>query len=363
MPENASIRANTNPMTSKLTSKLTTKMPFIYNLVDRLSDIVIAVVVSPAKRDRNRDHDLGSIPIQAPKVHGRRREDDNDNSDDDLEPSSYYSCQLSQQYDDEEVAASFAEEGGHPGPGYSNSSSGAEGIRYYRTTRHGKSVHWGGITDGFPDGMPEASAPGLSEFPQRRTSRSPNYVYGADDGAERQSPSSHPRGSRTGSPGRNGSGSGSGNSKLPCFYEEEAGGQEQQSVYWLPRASSSPTSVPGKRQLLHRTHFPRKSILKAPTTLDDVMLIRNLWAMVTISESRLTYTYEFLGGVLLVGDEVLDTMWSAGEMMMYEEANRRARRMQERERKRAARPINTPVSRSQGPCGNFPGIVRSEGGK
>ncbi|KAL4986646.1 hypothetical protein BDW68DRAFT_188664 [Aspergillus falconensis] len=315
-------------------------MPLLYNLVDRLSDIVIAVV-SPAKRDHNRDHDRESSPIQSPKLHRHCREDGYDDSNGDYEPLSYYSRRLSKQLC--EAEASFAEEGGRPGPGYSNSSSSAEGIRYYRTPRHGKSVHWGGITDDFPVGVPEASAPGLSEFPQRRTSRSPNYVYGADESVECQNPSRSPTGSRRGSPCRSGSGSesgsGSGNrSPKPPGSYEETGGQEQSSVSWSPRASSSPPSVPGRRQLLHRTHVPRKSVLKAPTTLDDEMLIRNLWAIVNISESRLDYAYEFLAGVLLVGDEVLDTMWSAGEMMMYEEARRRAKRMHERER-RAARPI------------------------
>ncbi|KAL4996173.1 hypothetical protein BDV10DRAFT_202519 [Aspergillus recurvatus] len=287
-------------------------MPFLYNLVDRLSDIIIAIV-SPAKRDRSRDQDREFSPIPAPEPHRYRRED-YDDSDDDYEPFPYYSRGPSRRLD--EAKASFAEEGGRPGPGYSNSSSSAEGVRYNRNPRHGKSVHWGSITDHFPDGVPQASAPGLSEFPQRRTSRSTNYLYGADESVDRQNPSRSPRGSPRGSPSRIGSGSGSGSPKPSGSYEE-AGGQEQLSVSWSSRASSSPPSVPGRRQLLHRTHVPHKSILKAPTPLDDEMLIRNLWVMVNISESRLDYAYEFLAGVLLVGDEVLDTMWSAGEMMIY----------------------------------------------
>ncbi|KAL4815923.1 hypothetical protein BDW67DRAFT_185363 [Aspergillus spinulosporus] len=318
-------------------------MPMLYNLVDRLSDIFIAAV-NPAKRDRNRDYDHESSLSPAPKLYCHRREDDYDDPDDDHEHLLYYGRQLSRHFG-EEVAVSFAEEAGLPGIGYSNSSNNAKGVRYYRTTRYGKSVHWGGITNEFPDGVPEVSAPGLSEYPQRRTRRSPNYVYGADDGAERQSPSCSSRKSRRESPSRSGSGSGNGSPEPPGSYEE-AGGQKQPSVSWSPHASfpSFQSSLPGRRQLLHRTHVPRKSILKTPTTLDDEMLIRNLWAMVTISDSRLDYTYEFLAGVLLVGDEVLDTMWSAGEMMMYEEARRRARRMQERERRRVGRQLINPMS-------------------
>jgi hypothetical protein len=319
-------------------------MPILYSLVDRLSDILIAAV-NPAKRTRNRDYDRESSLSPAPKLHRRRHEDDYDNPDDDHEPLSYYGRGLSPQFG-EDVAASFAEEGGLSGIGYSNSSSNDKGVRYYRTPRHGKSVHWGGITNEFPDGVPEASAPGLSEYPQRRTRWSQNYVYGADDGAERQSPSRNFRKSRRESPSRSGSGSGNGSPEPPGSYEE-AEGQEEPSIFWSSHASSPsfPSSLPGRRQLLHRTHVPRKSILKTPTTLDDEMLIRNLWAMVTISDSRLDYTYEFLAGVLLVGDEVLDTMWSAGEMMMYEEARRRARRMQERERRRAAPQLINPMPR------------------
>ncbi|KAL4743207.1 hypothetical protein BDV11DRAFT_202185 [Aspergillus similis] len=292
-------------------------MPILYSLVDRLSDILIAVV-NPAERDRNRDHDResGLSPAPAPKLYCRRRENDYDDPDDDYEPLSYYGRRLSRQFG-EEVAAPFAEKGGLPGNGYSNSGSNAKGVQYYRTPRHGKSVHWGSIVDQFPEGVPKASAPGLSEYPQRRTRRSPNYVYGVDDDVERQSPSRSSRGSRRESLSRSGSGSGNGSLEPPGSHEE-AGGQEQLSISWSPHASSPffPSSLPGRRQLLHRTHVPRKSILKAPTTLDDEMLIRNLWAMVTISDSQLDYTYEFLAGVLLVGDEVLDTMWSAGEMMI-----------------------------------------------
>lgn len=318
-------------------------MPILYSLVDRLSDILIAAV-NPAKRTRNRDYDRESSLSPATKIHGRRREYDYDDPNDDHEPLSYYGRGLSPQFG-EEVAASFAKEGGLSGIGYSNSSSNDKGVRYYRTPRHGKSVHWGGITNEFPHGVPEASAPGLSEYPQRRTRRSQNYVYGADDDAERQSSRRNCSKSRRESPSRSGSGSGNGSPEPPGSYEE-AEGQEQPSIFWSPHASSLsfPSSLPGRRQLLHRTHVPRKSILKTPTTLDDEMLIRNLWAMVTISDSRLDYTYEFLAGVLLVGDEVLDTMWSAGEMMMYEEARRRARRMQERERRRAARQLINPMS-------------------
>ncbi|KAL6234272.1 hypothetical protein BDW75DRAFT_231301 [Aspergillus navahoensis] len=325
-------------------------MPFLYNLLDRFSDTVIAVV-SPGKRDRNRDHDREPSSIPAPKLHRRRREGDYDDSDDDYEPLSYYSRRLSKQTDESE--ASFSGEGGRPGPGYSNGSSSSECVRYYRTPRHGKSVHWGGITDDFPDGVPEASAPGLSEFAQRRTSRNPNYVYGADESVERQSPSRSPRGTRMGSLSLSGSGSESrsesrSESPKPPGSYEEAGGQEQPSVSWSPLASRSPPSIPGRRQLVHRTHVPRKSVLKTPTMLDDEMLIRNLWAMVNISESRLDYAYEFLAGVLLVGDEVLDTMWG------------RAKRMQERERRRAARPTNIPVSRKSGSSREVPEHVRNE---
>ncbi|KAL4750410.1 hypothetical protein BDW72DRAFT_213396 [Aspergillus terricola var. indicus] len=289
-------------------------MAIIYSLVDRLSDILIAAV-NPAKRNSNRDYDRESSLSLAPKLHRRRREDDYDDLGDDHEPLSYYGRRLSRQFG-EEVAASFVEEGGLSGIGYNNSRSHAKGVRYYRTPRNRKSVHWGGITNEFPGGVPEASAPGLSEYSQRRTRRSPNYVYGADDGAERQSPSCSSRGSRGESLSRSSS-SENGSPEPPGSYEE-AGGQGQPSISCFPHASSPsfPSSSPGRRQLLHRTHVPLKSILKAPTTLDDEMLIRNLWAMVTISDSRLDYTYEFLAGVLLVGDEVLDTMWSAGEMMM-----------------------------------------------
>ncbi|CBF80925.1 predicted protein [Aspergillus nidulans FGSC A4] len=297
-------------------------MPILYSLVDRLSDVLIAAV-NPAKRARNRDYDRESSLSPAPKLHHRRREYDYDDPDDDHEPLSYYGRGLSPQFG-EEVATPIAEEGDLSGIGYSNSSNNDKGVRYCRTPRHGKSVHWGGISNEFLDGVPEASAPGLSEYPQRRTKKSQNYVYGADYGAERQSSSRNLRKSRRESPSRSGSGSGIGILETPDSHEE-AEAQEQPSIFWSPHASSLsfPSSLPGRRQLLHRTHVPRKSILKTPTTLDDEMLIRNLWAMVSISDSRLDYTYEFLAGVLLVGDKVLDTMWSAGEMMMYEEARRR----------------------------------------
>lgn len=110
-----------------------------------------------------------------------------------------------------------------------------------------------------------------------------------------------------------------------------------------------------KRQPLHHTHHPRKSILRRPTATDDEMLIRNLWAMVVLADNRLEYTYEFLSGVLLMGDNVIDTMMESGELMMAEEAKKHAERTAERQRQKQKQkivredswPMDMPVPQSQ----------------
>ncbi|KAL4900024.1 hypothetical protein BDW74DRAFT_105053 [Aspergillus multicolor] len=303
-------------------------MPFLYNLVDRLADLVISV--SPSKRPRERERDRkGSYGPPPRPIHRRHREEDYDDEDYDYEPLSYYSRRVSRQID-EDVLPSFAEEGARPGPGYSSRDD-REGARRYRAPYNAKCVRWGGITD-YDDHVRQASAPGLSEFPQRRTSESPNYVYGAEDGmSSRERRKESPSSSRSSSSSRGGSP----NFKLPGSYEEGRGGQ----------SAFSPPSAPILRELLHRTHVPRKSILKAPTATDDEMLVKNLWAMIVLSQNQLEYTYEFLSSVMLIGDDVLDTMWTAGEMAMFEEANRRSRRSLERERRRARHPILEPRPR------------------
>ncbi|RDW69148.1 uncharacterized protein DSM5745_08908 [Aspergillus mulundensis] len=319
-------------------------MPFLYNLVDRLADVVIAAV-SPPKRphERERERKRSFSPPPRPN-HRPLREEDYDDEDDDYEPLSYYSRRVSRQVD-EETLPSFAEEGARPGPGYS--SRDGENARRYRAPHNAKRVRWGGIK-AYDDYVPLASAPGLSEFPQRRTSTSPNYVYGAEDRRSprerrKRSPGSSPRSSPSSS--RSGSKSREGSPKLPGSYEEGKGGQP---------AAPSPPSAPILRQLLHRTHVPRKSILKAPTATDDEMMVRNLWSMVVLSQNQLEYTYEFLSSVMLIGDDVLDTMWTAGEMTMFEEANKRARRSLERERRRARHPILEPRPRYRRPRGPEP---------
>ncbi|KAL4928263.1 uncharacterized protein BDV17DRAFT_264591 [Aspergillus undulatus] len=118
------------------------------------------------------------------------------------------------------------------------------------------------------------------------------------------------------------------------------------------RSRSRSASLPGgyPRLPLHRTHIPRKGIIKPPTQKDDEMLIRNLWTMVALAEQRMDYTYEFLSGVLLIGDDILDTILKAGELSMFEEASRHARRMEERQRAReeeAFRPTKIPVPLKQ----------------
>ncbi|KAL4912451.1 hypothetical protein BDW62DRAFT_194528 [Aspergillus aurantiobrunneus] len=92
------------------------------------------------------------------------------------------------------------------------------------------------------------------------------------------------------------------------------------------------------------------------------MLIRNLWEMVVLSDQRLDYMYEFLSGVLLVGDDILDTMLKTGELSMFEEATRHANRMGARQRARAFRPTRMPVPHAaRERKRELPAHARSEG--
>ncbi|KAL3477983.1 hypothetical protein BJX99DRAFT_116300 [Aspergillus californicus] len=207
--------------------------------------------------------------------------------------------------------------------------------RFYRTPLNAAKVHWGHITEISAGHDP--SAAGLTGYHQRQN-RTVNYVYGAE-----ANPSSHVGASggsrsrnRKGKGKRNGSNSSStsdsnsdSNSSSSDSDSDSDSPTRYSSLSEIPRVNETDTDhedidYAGKPKFRHRTQYPTRSILKPPTPIDDEILIRNLWAMVILADNRLNYSYEFLSGVILIGDDVLDAMMQMGELAMQEEATARA---------------------------------------
>ncbi|KAL4796164.1 hypothetical protein BDV19DRAFT_388590 [Aspergillus venezuelensis] len=230
--------------------------------------------------------------------------------------------------------------------------------RYFRTSLQHRNVHWGSIEE-IPEGASMPSAPGLSQYHQRRKKgRKSNYVYDAG------SPSAgSPGGSRSGSPADSASSNDSydGQRYPPGWYGQFSRSPSPKDS----RPSSAQDQYGYPRPPMHHTHIPQKGILKPPTPKDDEMLIRNLWTMFALAEQRLDYMYEFLSGAVVIGEDVLNSMLKAGELSMVEEATRHARRMSERQRQNYQaeyRPTKVPVPQKQySPTKSVPRHARSEG--
>ncbi|KAL5338796.1 hypothetical protein BJX70DRAFT_188071 [Aspergillus crustosus] len=196
---------------------------------------------------------------------------------------------------------------------------------YEHAVTPGRAVRWGTITEisetqrsksksrsKSNSGSTNPDQHPYSQDRSRNASGNPNYIYGADDtyhythSSPRTSLQSSPSGSRSSSP----------DDRTNTAYGDQRYPQWATSSRF--RSKSDPQSP------RHRTHYPRKTILKSPTGTDQEMLIRNLWSMAVLADHRLNYTYEFLSGILLMGEDMLDTIYQAGEFSMFEDAIRAA---------------------------------------
>ncbi|KAL2825441.1 hypothetical protein BDW59DRAFT_161668 [Aspergillus cavernicola] len=274
-------------------------MPSFYNLIDRMANMVISVVTPD--RPSSPPPPYTSPPPTPPHLNRHHRRGYESSSSTHRRESSRYPCSFS--FADNRPAIRRRSSSASASASNDNPNSGNH--RYYRTARQAKNVHWGHITE-IPAGSLEPSAPGLSNF-HNRQNRTTNYVYSTDNY-------------------NNSDSSISSTDSILSTYEEQR--YPNQWYSRSPSPSSSQTQPQPKSQTKfqphHRTSHPRKPILKPPTPTDDELLIRNLCAMIHLSDQRLEYTYEYLSGILLVGDDMLDTLLQAGEISMREDAGKRA---------------------------------------
>ncbi|KAL4801463.1 hypothetical protein BDV18DRAFT_164980 [Aspergillus unguis] len=329
-------------------------MPSLYNFIDRVADVVISVI-SPSKHS--------NLSSTHARLNRKRQKYDYDDyhyyqypdQDEKYNSRSSSDCHSSRQPND----VSFAV----PDPqSESASPTYDDDHRSWKRSWHNKSVHWGRTTE-FADNTREPKAPGLSEYPSRRNdlrNKDRNYVYGREEFFQQTVEKALKSQARYHGPGAFPSSEHSTSfsfdprSNLERGEEKVSYEDQRYPEDWYSsssRPSRSPSPSVRKSQPLHKTHRPRKSILRRPTATDDEMLIRNLWAMVVLADERLDYTYEFLSGSLLVGDDVVDTMMMTGELAMSEEATERAKRVQNNRREKAMRddhfPMRMPVPPSQ----------------
>lgn len=246
------------------------------------------------------------------------------------------------------AAAHTRGENPRPNSGYLNNKDdkSADSNRFVRSAYRARTVHWGNVSE-IPKSPTHPTTPGLNEYHERRSKANNNAI-----------PNLNPTSPRGGSPDDDGN-SYEENRYPDSWYSRplSPSGQTQPDVgtEHQHRGNSGPQSR-------HRTHVPRKTILKQPTPTDDEMLVRNLWNLSVSADERLAYMYEFLSQVLLVGDDVLDSMLRVGELSMFEEATRHANRMGERQRERGFRPAKVPVPRQQAARGReLPVHAKSEG--
>ncbi|KAI9374568.1 hypothetical protein BJX61DRAFT_285319 [Aspergillus egyptiacus] len=277
-------------------------MPSLFNLVDRVADIVISVI-HPRRSSSPPPEPAYSTPPRSPSrlgCHGRPEPD---------EPLS--------DYPQRPRATPFAKIRRPQVPRANSHSENSR--RYFRTSRQAKNVHWGHVTE-----VPSNSyLPGNSGIENYHSGegRTMHYIYTSDDSTVNAGPG----GSRKPSAKNAGSDSDSdSDSYEEKRYPHAAFHSPSKSTTW--KGAPDNNSNPPRHIPLHRTLCPGKSILKPPTATDNEMLIRNLWSMIIQSDQRLNYTYEFLSGVLLVGDEVLDTIFQISEFAMCEDATRNSPR-------------------------------------
>lgn len=230
----------------------------------------------------------------------------------------------------------------------------ADSDRFVRSAYRARTVHWGHVSE-IPKSPTHPTTPGLNEYHHRRSKGNNSAV-----------PNLSPTSPRSGSPDCDGSPI---RADLGDSYEEKRYPNSWYSRSSSPSGQTQPDigteyQFRGNNGLQprHRTHVPRKTILKPPTPTDDEMLVRNLWGLAVSADERLAYMYEFLSQVLLVGDDILDSMLRVGELSMFEEATRHANRMGERQRASGFRPTKVPVPRQQAARGReLPVHAKSEG--
>ncbi|KAL4786713.1 hypothetical protein BJX76DRAFT_346062 [Aspergillus varians] len=319
-------------------------MPALYTFVERIADMLISAAGSKRSRPSSPPPAYSTGPLPSFHSSHPHRNDENNPLGSFPRP-----CR-----DPTSIPLAKSQTRDVPPRSNPNYNSGhgkqsADSNRYVRSAQRARNVHWGTITE-IPSGSTQPTTPGLNEYPHRKS----NTRTSTSSRSRSNSPVD-----RANSPSPTGSDS---------SYKEQRYPPAWYSCSFSPSSQPVPTTGAGARtererqRPLHRTHMPRKTILKAPTPTDDEMLIRNLWEMVVLSDQRLDYMYEFLSGVLLVGDDILDTMFRAGELSMFEEAARHANRMGKRQRAREFRPTKVPVPRQNGARGRqLPAHARSEG--
>ncbi|KAL2863567.1 uncharacterized protein BJX67DRAFT_363284 [Aspergillus lucknowensis] len=165
-----------------------------------------------------------------------------------------------------------------------------------------------------PDPPHRFTAPGLNNYPIRRD-RKINYVYGASNTHTRGAGAAALDSSRNNSPDDNGTTSYEEQRYPNAWYSKSGAGEPEPESEFESDSFSRP---------LHRTHRPRRSIIKPPTQTDDEMLLRNTWSIIAHQEEQINYMHEFLSSFLMVGEDVLDSMWETSEIGMREDATRRA---------------------------------------
>lgn len=243
-----------------------------------------------------------------------------------------------------------------PNSGYLNNkdNKSAESSRFVRSAYRARTVHWGNVSE-IPKSPTHPTTPGLKEYHQRRSK-----------GNDKAIPNLGPTSPCSGNPDYDGSPL---RTDLGDSYEDKRYPNSWYSCSSSPSAQTQPALGTEYRHRGHsgpqprrRTHVPRKTILKPPTPTDDEMLVRNLWGLAVSADERLAYMYEFLSQVLLVGDDILDSMLRVGELSMFEEATRHANRMGERQRATWFQPTKVPVPRQQAARGReLPVHAKSEG--